>query len=102
MPFNNYGTVDLRTGILAANGGYVSSANALLNCALGGTTAGTGFGQLQVGGAVTLNGALSVDLIPGFTPANNDTFTVLTAGSRSGAFAPFTYPSNRVTMTLSN
>ena len=102
MTFNNYGTVDLRSGILAANGGYVSSASALLNCALGGTTAGTGHGQLQVASTVTLNGALSVDLLPGFSPATNDTFAVLTAGTRSGAFANFLYPSNAVTMQLSN
>ncbi len=102
VPFNNSGTVDLRSGILAANGGYLSSVGALLSSVLGGTTAGTNYGQLQVAGAVTLNGALSVDLLPGFTPATNDTFTVLTAGTRNGAFASFSYPSNRVSLTLSN
>ncbi|MBI3851712.1 MAG: hypothetical protein HY298_15770 [Verrucomicrobia bacterium] len=102
MSFNNYGTVDIRSGILAASGGYVSSSSALLNCALGGTTAGTNYGQLQVAGTVTLNGALSVDLLAGFTPATNDTFTVLTAGSRNNTFTSFSYPSNRVTMLLSN
>ena len=102
VSFNNFGTVDIRSGILAANGGYVSAPNALLNCALGGTMAGTNYGQLKVAGAVTLNGALSVDLLPGFSPATNDTFTVLTAGTRSGAFASFSFPSNAVTMQLSN
>ena len=100
--FNNSGTVDIRRGILVANGGYVSTGNALLNCALGGTTAGTGYGQLQVAGAVTLNGSLGVDLINGFVPAMNDTFTVLTAGTRNGSFVNFFYPSNAVTMQLSN
>jgi len=102
ISFNNSGTVDLRSGILAANGGYVSSSNALLNCALGGTLPGTSYGQLQVAGAVTLNGALSVDLANGFSPALNDSFTVLTAGARNGTFANFYYPSNQVTMQLSN
>ena len=102
VSFTNSGIVDLRSGILAANGGYVSSSTALLNCALGGTTAGTGYGQLQVAGTVTLNGGLSVDLLPGFTPATNDAFTVLTAGTRNNTFASFSYPSNRVTMQLSN
>jgi len=101
MSFNNYGTVDIRSGILLANGSYVSSSNALLNCALGGTTAGTGFGQLQVAGTVTLNGGLSVDLLPGFSPATNDAFTVVSAGTRSGLFSSFAYPPNRVTMQLS-
>lgn len=100
--FTNYATVDLRSGILAANGGYTSSSNSLLNCALGGTTPGTGYGQLQVAGTVTLNGGLSVNLLPGFTPATNDTFTVLTAGTRSGTFAIFYFPSNDVTMQMSN
>ncbi len=102
VSFTNSGTVDIRSGILAANGGYVSSSNALLNCALGGTTAGTGHGQLQVAGAVTLNGALSVDLTNGFSPALNDSFTVLTAGTRNSTFSNFSYPSNVVTMQLSN
>jgi hypothetical protein len=100
--FTNYGTVDIRSGILAANGGYTSMSNALLNCALGGTTPGTGYGQLQVAGPVTLNGALSVDLSNGFSPAINDSFTVLTASPRNGAFSDFLYPSNAVTMQLSN
>jgi Divergent InlB B-repeat domain len=102
IPFTNYGTVDIRSGILAANGGYVSSPNAALNCTLGGTTAGTGYGQLQVAGTVALNGGLSVDLLPGFRPTTNDTFTVVTAGTRNGTFASFSYPSNVVTMQLSD
>jgi len=102
VAFNNFGTVDLRRGILLANGGYVSVPSALLNCALGGTTAGTGFGQLQVPGTVTLNGSLNVDLINGFVPITNNTFTVVTADTRNGSFANFRYPSNAVTMQLSN
>jgi hypothetical protein len=102
IALNNSGTVDIRSGILAANGGYASSSNALLNCALGGTIAGTNYGQLQVAGAVTLNGALSVDFTDGFSPALNNSFTVLTAGTRNGAFTSFSYPSNAVTMQLSN
>jgi hypothetical protein len=102
VSFNNSGTVDIRSGILAANGAYVSSSNARLNCALGGTTAGVNYGQLQVAGTVTLNGGLSVDLLSGFTPATNDVFTVVTAGSRNSTFASFSYPANRVTLSLSN
>jgi hypothetical protein len=100
--FNNFGTLEIRSGIFAANGGYTSTSNTLLNCALGGTTAGTGYGQLQIGGTVNLNGALSVELSNGFVPALNDSFTVLTAGTRSGTFASFNYPSNIVTMQLNN
>jgi hypothetical protein len=102
VPVNNYGVVEVETGILAVNGGYTSSTNALLNTAIGGTTAGTNYGQLRVAGPVTLNGSLSVDLINGFSPATNDSFTVLTAGTRNGTFANFFYPSNEVTMQVSN
>jgi len=102
LPFNNYNTVEILAGILSANGGYTSTTNALLHCAIGGTTAGSGYGRLQVSGPVTLNGALSVDLVNGFVPASNNTFTVLTAGTRNGSFANFYYPSNEVTMLMSN
>jgi hypothetical protein len=102
VSLNNYNAVEIRNGILVASGGYTSRSNSLLNSALGGTTAGTGFGQLQVAGTVTPNGSLSVDLINGFLPATNDSFTVLTAGTRSGTFANFFYPSNEVTMLMSN
>jgi hypothetical protein len=102
VPFNNYGTTDIRTGILAMNGDFTSSSSALLNCALGGTSAGTGYGQLQKSGTITLNGSLSVELLPGFTPATNDAFTVVSAGTRNLAFSSFAYPSNLVTMQLSN
>jgi hypothetical protein len=102
IALNNYGSIDLQSGILAANGGYSSGPNASLNCALGGTTAGTGYARLQTFGVAALDGDLSVNLLPGFTPATNDTFTVISAITRSGTFASFSYPSNRVTMTLSN
>ena len=45
--FNNYNTVDIRSGIVMANGGYTCTTNSTLACALGGTNAGTGYGQLQ-------------------------------------------------------
>jgi len=99
--FTNYGTVDIRSGILWAAAGYASSSNALLSCGLGGTNLGTGYARLQVSSTLTLDGALNVNLLPGFSPATNDTFTVVT-GTRSGTFTSFTYPPNRVTMLLSN
>ena len=102
VSFTDYGTVDIQGGFLAASGGYASSSNAVLNCALSGTKPGTNYGQLQVSGSVTLNGNLSVKLANGFIPAVNDSFTVLTAGTRNGTFASFSYPSNEVTMQLSN
>jgi hypothetical protein len=57
---------------------------------------------LQKSGTLTLAGALSVDLLPGFTPTTNDAFTVVTAGTRDGVFGNFYFPSNDVTLQLSN
>ena len=49
--------------------------------------AGTQYDQLRVGGSATLDGTLNVSLANGFTPADLDSFQVLTFGSRSGDFA---------------
>lgn len=103
--FTNYGTVDIQSGVVAsASGGYGSTSNAVLNCALGGTLPGTNYGQLQVAGSVNLNGTLSVNLTNNYTPATNASFTLLSisSGSRSGTFSKFIYPSSRVSMVLSN
>src|SRR5262249_34136963 len=42
IPFNNYGFVDLRSGLMVPDGGYNSTSDARLNCSLGGTNAGSG------------------------------------------------------------
>jgi hypothetical protein len=102
VALNNYGLVEIRGGILTVNGGFSSSSNAVLSCALNGPTAGTGYGQLQVSGSVTVNGALNLDLANGFVPTNNSSFRLLTATTRNGSFATFSYPSNQLTMQLSN
>jgi hypothetical protein len=102
LPFNNAGTVDIQSGILAANGGLISTDHSLLRFGLGGTQAGANHGQLRSSGIITLNGALSVDLLPGYIPALNDSFTVLTAGTRAGAFNQFSYPSNEVSLELTD
>ena len=102
VPFTNYGTVDIQSGFLAADGGYDSSSNAVLNCALAGTSPGTNYGQLLVAGSVSLNGTLSLNLTNNYIPTTNDSFTVLTAGTCNGSFANFIYPSNEVAMILSN
>ena len=101
ISFNDFGTVDLQSGILAANGGYNFSSNSILNCAIGGTTAGAGYGQLSVGGPLTLGGALSVALVNGFSPSVGDSYAVVTAAALSGAFVQFNYPSNQVAMEMS-
>ena len=102
LSFMNYGTIDIRSGILLANGNLAFTSDSLLSLAIGGKTPGSGHGQLQKSGTIALNGALSVDLLPGYLPATNDTFSVVTAGTRTGTFASFSYPANRVALQLSN
>ena len=51
------------------------------------------FDQLAVTAGATLGGALNVSLINGFTPAINDVFRILTAGTAvSGTFASTSLP----------
>ena len=100
--FNNLGTLDIRRGVLEINGAFTSGADALLNCAVGGLVSGTNYGQLRLNGQAELNGAVRVEFTDGFMPAINDAFAVVTGGTRQGSFAHFLYPSNLVTMQLSN
>jgi hypothetical protein len=102
VALNNFNTVGIPGGTLNASGGYVCSSNSILNCALWGSVPGATFGQLQASGTVNVKGSLNVYLTNYYVPKTNASFTVLTAASVSGAFANFTYPSNSVSMTLSN
>ena len=102
VALNNFNTVGIPGGTLKASGGYVCSSNSILNCALWGTAPEATFGQLQASGTVNVKGSLRVYLTNYYVPKTNDSFAVLTAASVSGAFASFTYPSNSVSMTLSN
>ncbi len=73
-------------GALLVNGNYTQTAAGSLNIDLGGLTAGSLFDQLNVNGTATLGGILNVDEINGFTPANGNTFPVVTDTSLSGQF----------------
>jgi autotransporter-associated beta strand protein len=68
-------------------------AGGYLNVELAGTSSGN-FDQVNVTGTVTLAGALSVALAPGYTPTPNDTFIIIlndgvspAGGDLTGAFA---------------
>jgi hypothetical protein len=100
--FNNYKAINLSSGILAFNSPYADNSNSVLNYFLSGNLPGVSYGQLQVPGSVTLAGTLAVSLTNHYIPTTNDSFTVLTAGSRSGNFASFNYSSNGLTLSLSN
>ena len=73
--------------IAVASQAYFANTSQI-NIALAGTTPGTQYDQVAVAGAATLaGGSLNVTLLNGFRPAQNDQFTILTFGSRNGAFA---------------
>lgn len=79
------GTSSDSSATLAITGSYTQAAAGALAVDLGGTEAGT-FDVLSVGGGATLDGTFRVALVDSFTPANNNTFNVLTFASRSGDF----------------
>jgi hypothetical protein len=89
-------------GRLTIGGDYSQSASSKLDIEIGGAVPGASHDQLAIGGTATLAGTMRVSLVNGFNPISNATFTVLTAGTRNGAFANLIYPSNQMVMTLSN
>jgi hypothetical protein len=60
---------------------------------LAGTTAGSGYDQVNFSGTAGLNGTLRVELLDGFVPAIGNSFAVLTsAGGISGSFTAIAFP----------
>ncbi|MCU1329498.1 MAG: exported protein of unknown function [Bryobacterales bacterium] len=76
-------------GTLTVSGNYLQGMLGLLQLDLGGLD----FGNLVVGGNVTLDGLLDVRLREGYTPTANDSFRILAwGGTLSGMFADWTMP----------
>jgi hypothetical protein len=83
----NGSKVPQTAGQLNINGNYTQTSAGVFNLGLGGLTAGTGFGYLNVSGSALINGTLNVNLM-NFFPAVGDTFKFLTTGgSVTGTFA---------------
>ncbi len=81
-------------GRLTVAGNYTQEAGGTLGINIAGTTPGTEFDQLLVGGSATLGGMLSLADEGGFAPAFGDTFKILSgASSRTGTFATVAGPS---------
>jgi uncharacterized repeat protein (TIGR01451 family) len=99
VTINNGGFLSpaLGTGGLPLTGSYTQTATGSYVAALGGTTAGTQYDQLNVSGpnTVTLGGSLVIDLILGFTPVSGNTFTLVTCTATptciNGTFASTTF-----------
>ncbi len=81
------GTIDLPAGTLNVKGAYTQESTGTYDVSIGGLSAGTQFGQLNVTGLGTLNGTLSVSLSNSYSPPSGDSYRILTFGSRSGDFS---------------
>ncbi len=84
----NGGTVAPSTtgGVLKITGAYQQTSSGTLSSVITGTTPGTKFGQLSVGGTATLAGTLKVSTGNGFVPSHGESFSVLLYHTRSGTF----------------
>lgn len=82
----------ISTGTFHVVGNYLQSATGFLAIRLGGTAPGTQYDQLQVNGAVALNGTLSVALANSFVPAAGNAFDILDWTSLSGTFSTIQLP----------
>ena len=67
-------------------GDYSQTSDGVPQIEIGGTTVETEYDQLQISGAASLAGTLSISLINDFDPAINDIFEILTYGSHEGEF----------------
>jgi len=77
-------------GALSVGKHYTQLPAGSLDIELGGTTPETSYDTLSVGGDAILSGTLNVTLVNAFAPVNGNTFTFLTAASRSGVFSAVT------------
>ncbi len=74
-------------------GGDVNlSSTARLVMELGGTTPGSQFDQVHVGGNLSLDGTLRVNLINNFTPTLGNMFDILDWANKSGTFSSILLP----------
>lgn len=72
------------------NGGFTQSVTGILEVELGGVGIGAS-DKLTVSGNVEIGGTVVVSLLPGFSPAENDVFVVLTYGGTRNANVNPTY-----------
>ena len=80
--FYNSGTLDVESGAVALGGSHALTGGAISLQ----ITSSTNFSQLNLSGAAGLAGALNVSVSPGYTPAQSNSFPLVTYSSLSGAF----------------
>lgn len=72
---------------LMINGDYTQTADGILDIEIGGQVGGVDHDQLQISGHAVLDGVLNIAMVEGYSSDENDTYRVLTFGSRTGQFA---------------
>ncbi len=82
---NNTGTIDIISGTLQFAQNYTQTGTGALTLKLAGTGAGQ-FSRLTTSAQANLAGTLNINYGIGYTPANADTYQILSFGSRSGDF----------------
>ncbi|MBI5196177.1 MAG: hypothetical protein HZA10_07635 [Nitrospirae bacterium] len=82
----------LSPDMLTVDGNYTMDSSASLLIELAGLTQGTEYDMLNVTGSAYLAGALSVDLLNGFTPTLGNSFTILSANNIYGTFNTYNLP----------
>jgi hypothetical protein len=73
-------------GLISVANDYTQLATGAMDVQIGGTTAGSQYSQLNVTGAVSLNGTLNIKRVK-FLPQIGDAFTILTGSAVSRQFA---------------
>jgi hypothetical protein len=85
------GTLTSPTGVLNVHGNLMLGAMSALTPKLNGNTAGSGYDQLNVSGAVDLTGSVLVPaLLPGFTPNAGDVYTLINNDGTDAVTGTFT------------
>ncbi len=96
--FTNQGTISASAGVVLISGSFKAGAGTLA-VGIGGTTLGSNYGVINVAGALTFGGTLSVSLLGSYIPSSSAKFTVLEFTSFSGSFATKKLTSGSTTFT---
>jgi hypothetical protein len=97
---DNAGTISLVPGTLNVSGALTQESTGSLDAGVGGTLAGSQFGQIVVSGSATLSGTLTLSVLDSFAPALGQSFTLLSYHSESGTFSTVTLPTEAGAVTL--
>ncbi len=75
------------SGLLSCSSNFAQTALGTLSIKLSNGVNGVDYDELVVSNNVTLNGTLSIALMPGYSPSTSDVFVILSAKNISGNFA---------------